>query len=75
MGWLLGLFKPLGSRIASFFLEYFFNKIITAIKDWSKKKEEDKKNQEAVTEYLEKVNNPNLTREERREAEDKYLNS
>lgn len=75
MNFLLGLLTP----IFEWAIKLIFSDLATFIHGWSERRrklaEETKVNEEAKAKYEAIVNNPNSTREERKDAEDKYLNS
>ena len=75
MAWLLHILKPLFSWIVPFILEFVFVKVKAAVERYKVKREEAKADKLAKKEYTEVINNPASTREERKNAEDKYLNS
>lgn len=71
MTWLAG--------VAASVFEWVLGGLITWIKDYlaakAQKKQEELDNRKANDEYFKVISNPNSTREERKLAEDKYLNS
>ena len=75
MAWLLHVLKPLFSWIVPFLFEFIFMKVKVFFENRKKKREEANADKAAKKEYTEVINNPASTREERKNAEDKYLNS
>lgn len=75
MAWLVALLKP----IAEWLVTNLLGRLITAIKDYfvekERKRQEDEEIKRANAEYFRVIADPNSTREERKNAEDKYLNS
>ena len=75
MGWLVSLLKP----IASWVLYNLFERFVNAVKDYyaekARKEAEELENKRATAEYFKVISNPEATREERKSAEDKFLNS
>lgn len=73
--WLLKIFRPFAQILIPLVFDLLFNKVMSAVREWKRKREEAKSAKEANKKYSEKVDDENATREERKDAEDKFLNS
>jgi hypothetical protein len=66
-------------RVASYFVWFFAEKIFAGISDYIrelvKRRAEAKQNKEASKAFKDIVNDPTKTREERKNAEDDFINS
>lgn len=72
--WLLRIFRPIAQWVVPLLFEFLFVKIKSAVSDWKKRKEEAKSSKEASDQYKQVVDDPNATREERKDAEDEFIN-
>lgn len=70
MAWLLRIANYLGPML----LEFLWGKASRYLSERKKAKEEAAKNKAAAEEYSAVVKDPNATREDRKNAEDKHLN-
>lgn len=77
--WLLKPFLAIARFILPYIVPEIISRLTNGIKkyfaDKKAKKEEAKQNAQASEEYKQKVADPNATREDRKNAEDDYLNS
>jgi len=71
MAWLLRI----GSYIGPMLLEFIWGKLSRYLSERKARKEEAKKEKEATAAYKDAVAKPDATREERKNAEDDFINS
>lgn len=74
MSWLVSILKPIASWLFANLLERAVSAVRDYFADLERKKKEAEENKRATAEYFKVISDPAATRDERKAAEDKFLN-